>query len=233
MQQIKKPLFVTCLTLLLNISFAQKLAQIIVTNSGNSNVISFLVDETVFVNITPEGKIIDWGVENSLRSKYYYPYPAKLDKYMGKEEYYPATANDGSREKIKYIGRTIITYYSSDENEKWTGKLKSIGPIFFDYYNSYEDSLSRGKIKNAGQVLFTYYGSFDDAAYKGKLKSVGTTPLTYYSSFDDKAFRGKIKSIDRQSFVYYSSYDRRDYSGSLKTGYRILLFGGIKYFVVN
>jgi hypothetical protein len=230
---MKKLFFITGLMLLLTPAFAQKLAQIIVTNSNNSNIISFLVDETVMVNITPDGKIIEWGVENSLRSKYYYPYPAKLDKYMGKEEYYPTTANDGSREKIKYIGSTVITYYSSDDNEKWTGKLKTIGPIFFDYYASYEDTLMRGKIKNAGAVPFTWYGSFDDAAYKGKLKSVGSTSLTYYSSFDDKAFRGKIKSIDRQSFVYYSSYDRKDYSGSLKTGYRILLFGGIKYFVIN
>lgn len=230
---MKKLLFITALLLLATSSFAQKLAQIIVNNYGNSNVITFLVDETVFVNLTPDGKIIDWGVDNPLRSKYYYPYPAKLDKYMGKEEYYDSAANDGSRGKIKYIGRTAFTYYSSAENEKWTGKLKSIGALFFDYYNFYEDQAVRGNLKNAGPVQFTYYGSWDDAAYKGKLKSVGSTAFTYYSTVDDKAFRGKIKSIDRQSFVYYSSYDRKEFSGSLKTGYRILLFGGIKYFVIN
>ena len=219
--------------LLATSGFAQKLAQIILNNSSNSNIISFLVDETVFVNITPDGKIINWGIENNMRRQYNYGYPAKLDKYMGKEEYYPETANDGSRGKVKYIGRTAFTYYSSAENEKWTGKLKSIGPILFDYYAFYEDAASRGNIKNAGTVIFTYFSSLDDAAYKGKLKSVGSTSLTYYSSFDDKAFRGKIKSIDRQPFVYYSSYDRREYSGTLKTGYRVLHFGGIKYFIIN
>ena len=219
--------------LLLTSAFTQKLAQIVVANNSNSNIISFLVDETVLVNITPDGKIIDWGIESTWRRQYNYGYPAKLDKYMGREEYYPASADEGSRGKIKYIGRTSFTYYSSAENEKWTGKLKSIGSIIFDYYFFYEDQAFRGNIKNAGSVPFTWFSSFDDAAYKGKLKSVGTTSLSYYSSFDDKAFRGKVKSIDRQSFEYYSSYDRREYSGMLKTGYRILLFGGIKYFVIN
>lgn len=230
---MKKLFLIAGLILLVTSAFAQKLAHIVISNHGNSNIFSFLVDESVYVNITPDGKIIDWGVENSLRSRYNYPYPAVLDKYMGKEEYYPETANDGSRGKVKYIGRTAFTYYSSADNEKWTGKIKTIGPIFFDYYAFYDDKAFSGNIKNAGPVVFTYFGSYDDAVYKGKLRSVGTTSLTYYSSFDDKAFRGKIKSIDRQSFIYYSSYDRREYSGSLKKGYRILLFGGIRYFVIN
>ena len=228
---IKKLFFITGL-LLPGISlFSQKLAQVVVTNNSSSNIISFLVDETVIVNITPDGKIIDWGIENNRIRQYYYP--AKLDKYMGKEEYYLPTDNEGSRGKVKYIGRTALTYYSSAENEKWTGRLKSIGPVLIDYYQFYEDIKYRGNIKNSGSVLFTYFSSLDDGAYKGKLKSVGTTFLTYYSSFDDKSFRGKVKSIDRQSFVYYSSYDRREYSGSLKTGYRILFFSGIKYLVIN
>ena len=228
---MKKLFFITGLILLVTCAFAQKLAQIIVPNNSNSNIISFLVDETVIVNITTDGKISNWGIENNTARQY--NYPAKLDKYMGKEEYYPETDNEASRGKVKYIGRTAFTYYSSGENEKWVGKLKSIGPIVFDYYTSYEDVAFRGYIKNSGSVLFTYFSSFDDASYKGKLKSVGTTSLTYYSSFDDKAFKGKIKTIDRQSFVYYSSYDRREFSGSLKTGFRILYFNGIKYFIIN
>ena len=230
---MKKLFFITGFLLLATFSFAQKLAQIIVANYSNSNIISFIVDETIFVNITPDGKIIDWGVENKMWQQYNYNYPPRLEKYMGKEEYYPSTANDGSRGKVKYIGRTSFTYYSSAENERWTGKLKTIGPLLFDYYASYEDTAFRGNIKNAGPFLFTWFSSFDDKAYKGKLKSVGSISLTYYSSFDDKAFRGKIKSIGGQSFEYYSSYDRREYSGSLKTGYRTLLLGGVKYFVIN
>lgn len=230
---MKKLFFITGLILLATSAVAQKIEHIIVGNSSHSNIISFLVDGTVFVNITPEGKIIDWGVENSLRSQYHFPYPAKLDKYMGKEEYYPETAAEGSAGKVKYIGRTSFTYYSRAENERWAGKVKTIGPLILDYYAAYEDTAFRGNIKNAGTVTFTFYSSLDDRAYKGKLKSVGSTSLTYYSSFDDKAFRGKIKSIGWQTFVYYSSYDRREYSGTLKTGYRILLFNGIKYYVMH
>lgn len=230
---MKKLFLIPLLLVVVTSTFAQKLAQLILTNTGSSNIISFLVDETVFVNVTPDGKIIDWGIENNTRRQYNYNYPVKLDKYMGKEEYYPETANDGSRGKIKYIGRTAFNYYSSNENENLTGKLKSIGPVFIDYYAIYEDATFRGNIKNAGSIFFSYFSSLDDVGYKGKLKSVGTTSLTYYSSFDDKAFRGKIKSIERQSFVYYSSYDRPEYRGSLKSGYRILYFNGIKYFIIN
>ena len=229
---MKKLFFLLILIFLVASSFAQQLAQIILGSTGSSTIYSYVIDETVFVNITPDGKISNWGIVNNLKNRYNYNYPAQLDKYMGKEEYYPENANDGSRGKVKYIGRTAFTYYSSYENEKWTGKLKSIGPYLIEYYSYYEDTAYRGNIKNAGSVPFTYFSSYDDVLYKGKLKSVGNTSLTYYSSFDDKAFRGKIKSIDRESFVYYSSYDR-DYGGSLKSGNRVSFFGGVKYFVTN
>jgi hypothetical protein len=230
---MKKSFFITVFLFLVTSAFTQKLAQIIVANHSNSNIITFLIDEIVFVNITPDGKIIDWGIENTMWRQYDYNYPPRLEKYMGKEEYYPATGNDGSRGKVKYIGRTAFTYYSSAENERWTGKIKTIGPLLFDYYAPYEDTAIRGNIKNAGPVLFTWYSSLDDAVYKGKLRSVGSISLTYYSSFDDKAYKGKIKSIGRQSFVYYSSFDRREYSGSMKSSFRTLLFGGVKYYVIN
>ena len=69
---MKKLFFITGLMLLVTSAFAQKLAQIILPNTSNSNIISFLVDETVFVNITPDGKIIDWGVESVTRRQYNY-----------------------------------------------------------------------------------------------------------------------------------------------------------------
>lgn len=226
---MKRLLFITGIILLATTGFSQKLAQLSLSNYGSSVVITFLVDGVVFVNITPDGKIIDWGIED--RGYQSHSTPPKLEKYMGKEEYYSATDSEAIRGKVKYIGRTAFTYYSAVENEKWAGKIKNIGPVLFDYYPLYEDVAFRGNIKNAGAVLFSWFGSYENAAYKGKIKSVGTTSITYYGSFDDKAFRGKIKTIDRQQFIYYSSYDRREYSGSLKTGYRVLLFNGIKYFI--
>jgi hypothetical protein len=230
---MKKLFFITALTTIVSSAFAQQLAQVILSNYGNSNYVSFLVDENIIVNVTLDGKIIQWGTENTLRSQYAYNYPPTLDKYMGREEYYPATADGGSRGKVKYIGRTAFTYYSSDENEKWTGKIKSIGPTLIDYYASYEDTALRGNIKKAGSLAFTYFTSYDDVLFKGRLKSVGNTDITYYSSFDDKAFRGKVKSVGRELYVYYSSYDSRDYGGALKSGNRLSHFGGVKFFVIN
>jgi hypothetical protein len=223
--------FVTILTVLLSPVFAQSLAQITIDNRGNSDIITFLVDETVLVNMTKDGKIIDWGIEeNTGRTNMY---PGMLGKYMGKEEYYPSTDNEAYRGKVKYIGRTAFTYYTSDDGEALKGKVKTIGINVLDYYMPYDDAAFRGNLKNAGSLTFTYYRSFDNDSYKGKIKTVGATNLTYYGSFDDKAYRGKIKNIDRSSFTYYSSYDAQGYGGVLKTGSQIVYNGNVKYFIKN
>jgi len=218
-------------TFLLSAGFAQKLAQVTIDNRSNAAIISFLVDETVVLNINKDGNIIDWGIEyNTVRTSIY---PAKLLKYMGREEYYSSTDNEAYRGKIKYIGRTLITYYSSYENEEFRGKVKNIGPNLFDYYPSYDDKAFKGNIKNAGSVSISYYSSFDDETYRGKIKAVGNISLTYYGLMDDKAYRGKVKNIDRSLFTYYSSYDRPGYAGILKKGSPILYSGGIKYYIKN
>lgn len=228
---MKKLSFVISFTLLLTSAFTQRLAQITLTRSANSDIISFLVDETVIVNMTKDGKVIDWGIENNtVRTN---NYPGRLDKYMGREEYYPSSENEAYRGKVKYIGRTIFTYYTSDESETLKGKVKTMGTNLFDYYTSYDDAAFKGNLKNAGPLSFTWFSSFDNDAYKGRIKTVGSTILTYYGSFDDKAFRGKIKSIGQSSFTYYSSYDRIGYNGIMKTGSPIMYIDGIKYFIRN
>ncbi len=209
---------------------AQNLAQITIGNRGNQDVITFLVDEAVAVNMKKDGKIIDWGIERTYQRTGIYPI---LEKYMGKEEYYPSTDNEAYRGKVKYIGRTLFTYYTSSDNEALKGKVKTIGTNILDYYRDYDDSAFKGNLKNAGPVSFTYYSSFDDEFSKGKIKSIGSTALAYYGSIDDKAYRGKIKNVDRNLFTYYSSYDRKEYNGMMKTGSQILSSGGIKFIIKN
>lgn len=218
------------LTFLLTPAFAQNLAQITIGNRGNQDIITFLVDETVVVNMTKDGKIIDWGIEFTYQRTGIYP---RLEKYMGKEEYYPSADNEAYRGKVKYIGRTLFTYYTSSDNEALKGKVKTIGTNIVDYYRDYDNAAFKGNLKNAGPVTFTYYSSFDDESYKGKIKSVGSTNLAYYGSIDDKAYRGKVKNVDRHLFTYYSSYDRKEYSGMMKTGSQILSSGGLKFIIKN
>lgn len=213
-------------------SFSQRLAQIKLTTDGNSDIISFVTEDAVIVNITRDGKIIDWGVENNTGR--YYNYPGRLEKFMGRTDFYTANDNEDSRGKVKNIGRTTFTYYAAYENELLKGKIKNMGSIFFDYFNSYDDDAWKGKIKNAGSVSFAYYRSTDNDAYKGKFKNIGSSSLTYFSSFDDKAYRGKIKSIDNRSFSYYSSFDRPEYRGSMKGGNQPnYIINGVKYLLGN
>ena len=217
-------------TFLLTPAFAQKLAQITIDNRGKQDILTFLVDEFVVVNITKDGKIIDWGTEYTSPQTGVYP---KLEKYMGREEYYPSTDNEAYRGKVKYIGRTLFIYYTSDDNEALKGKVKMIGTNLLDYYTEYDDAAFKGYLRNAGPVSFTYYGSYNDEFYKGKIKSIGSTMVSYYGAIDDKAYRGKVKSIDRNLFTYYSSFDRREFSGSMKTGSPMISSGSIKYIIKN
>lgn len=210
--------------------WAQNLAQITIDNRGDKDIITFLVDGTVAVNVSKDGNIIEWGLEYTVPQTGMYP---RLEKYMGKEEYYPSTDNEAYAGKVKYIGRTLFTYYASYDNEALKGKVKTIGITMLDYYRDYDNPAYKGSLKIAGSVMFTYYGSFDDQFYKGKIKSIGATQLSYYGSLDDKAFRGKVKNIDRNVFNYYSSYDRKEYGGMMKSGSQMLSSGGHKYIVKN
>ncbi|MGH2648255.1 MAG: hypothetical protein ACRDE8_11835, partial [Ginsengibacter sp.] len=183
--------FLLILTFLSGSSFAQNIAQVTIDNRGKDDVITFLVDESVVVNITKDGKIISWGTEYTTPLTGVYP---RLEKYMGREEYYPATDNEAYRGKIKYIGRTLLTYYTSDDNESLKGKVKTIGTALLSYYTDYDDVAFKGFLKSSGSVPLTYYSSFQDEFFKGKIKSIGGTTLSYYGSFDDKAYRGKVKN---------------------------------------
>lgn len=210
---------------------AQTLSRITITNNTNADIISF-EDQTLVINITEEGSVINWGTKYSGPNRNIYS-QERLEKYMGREEYYAQSENEACRGKIKYIGRVSLTYYTDEEDKDLKGKIKSIGNQRVEYYNAYIDIAVKGKVKTIGNTSFTYYLSFDDVAYKGKLRSVGETALIYYSSFDDKVLKGKIKSINGSVFTYYSSYDRREYSGSLKSGARELYFNGIYYYLRN
>lgn len=222
-------ILVFCLLAVLNHSpaLAQVARQITMDIQGNSPVISFLVDESIIVNISQEGTILDFGIENNSVYNYHF----KLDKYMGRVDHYSANDNEAFQGKIKYIGRTLFTYYSASENDMFRGKIKTIGTIRFSYFTGYDDEAFRGKIKEAGLLSFNWYGSIDNEAFKGKLKTVGGTPLTYYAAYDDKAYKGKIKSIGTTSYTYYSFYDRQEYRGAMKTGNRTPNINGIKYLI--
>ena len=76
------------LTFFLTPSFGQSLAQITIGNRGSQDIITFLVDESVVVNMTTAGKFVNWVIERTYQRSGIYPI---LEKYMGKEEYYPST----------------------------------------------------------------------------------------------------------------------------------------------
>lgn len=226
---MKKIFFAAVVTFLSAMSYEQRLSQITLTTNGSADIITFLTEDAVFINISKDGKILDWGIE--AKTGRYNNYPGKLDPYMGRVDYFSATDNEDSRGKVKYIGRTAITYYAASENELFKGKVKSMNTNLFDYYDNYSDETAKGKIKNAGSNSFSYYSAFENEAFRGRLKNVGPSILTYYASYDDKAYKGKIKSIGNQNFTYYSSFDRQEYQGMMKgaSGQLQFVISGIKY----
>jgi hypothetical protein len=207
---------------------AQRISRVTIMNSGTLNGFSVLTSpDNVTVNLSPEGDIVEFGTEyQSERIQDY----TRIEKYLGRVEYYTNMDDAAFRGKVKYIGGTQIMYYASYEADSLKGKVKSIGIVQLDYYRPYDDAIVRGKIKSFGSNAVTYYTSFDNEALRGKLKSLGSVQLTYYSSFDDKAFKGKIKSIGNVSYTYYSSFDR-NYAGSFKTGTQNVYANGINFYI--
>lgn len=224
---MKKIFFTLIATFFISIGFAQSISKITLSGNGQVDVFAFGLDENVQVYVTKTGSISKWGFDRYIG--YQENYNGDLQPYVGRTELYTQLDDEALRGKVKYIGRTLLTYYASYENEELRGKLKSIGSISLDYYQSFEDAAYRGNIKMLGSQQVTWYASYENADIKGKLKSLGPTSFTYYGSFEDKAFRGKIKSIDRYNFVYYSSFEQ--YSGSLKNGASIINANGIKYYL--
>ena len=210
---------------------AQTIYKVNLSGTGSLEKIAFLLNEAVVVNISKDGSLLTWGVDNYVGRAD--NYNDRLVEYTGKTGYYGENDNEAFRGKLRFIGQTYFTYYGSYDNEMLRGKIKSIGNMPLDYYLSYDNETYRGNIKSIGSMAVTWYGSFDNVGYKGKLKNLGITAFSYYSSFDDKLIRGKIKMIDRTAFTYYTSQDQKDYRGGFKTGSPLTYVNGIKFFIGN
>jgi hypothetical protein len=223
-----KNLFATVIFVILTMgSFAQRIAKVTMSNTGVTEMISIGLDENAVVNISQDGNIINYGVEYfSERVSNY----SRLEQYNGRVDLYAATDDKFAQGKLKYIGRTAVTYYAAYEDESLRGKIKTIGSLIFNYYMPFDEEYAKGKIKSIGTSSLTYYSAFENDGLRGKIKSIASTNLTYYSSFDDKAFKGKIKSIGSVSFTYYGSFDRQ-FAGAMKTGSQQQNVNGINFMV--
>lgn len=229
---MKKILIAVAALFFINQLSAQSLYRITLTGAGSVEAISFETEPDIMLNISPEGNIISWGFD-VYKNRGGENYTGQYQPYAGRTEYYTENDDPAFRGKIKYIGRTSITWYASYDGDAFKGKIKSIGSMRVEYYDNYEDQNERGKIKSIGGSPVSWYASFTNEAFRGKLKSIGSTSITYYSSTDDKAYRGKVQSINGSVFTYYSSFDLPQYRGSMKSGSQILMANGIKYFVRN
>lgn len=187
----------------------------------------FTADQQAIIKISPEGNVIEWGVEMQQGQVGYYQ--GRLLPFMGRVEYYGPETDEAFRGKVKSIGGSTITYYPSSMPQAQKGKVKSIGSAMLDYYMDYDNELLRGKLKTAGNITISYYASYDNEAYRGKLKSVGNTGITYYSVFDDKSNQGKLKSIGSSNFTWYNNFDRKELQGAMKSGETIQKVNGVMY----
>jgi hypothetical protein len=222
---MKPFIFIVAFTIFSNNIFAQKLAKVTISNNGTTESLSIALDENVLINLTADGNLINYGIEYfSERITNY----SRMESYNGRTELYSNYDDKAFQGKLKYIGRTLISYYASYDAETLRGKIKSIGNLTISYFMPFEDETLRGKIKSIGSNSIAFFTSFDNIALRGKIRSIGSTQLNYYSSFDDAAFKGRIKSIGTASFTYYSSFDKI-YAGAMKTGSQQQNINGIMY----
>ncbi len=209
--------------------YAQSLSHVSIKGGLALSYFAFTTDQQVIIKISPDGKLLEYGMEVSQGR--FYNQPGRLEPYMGRVEKYGPQYDAAFVGKVKSIGTCNITYYNSYDKASLAGKIRSIGSVFLDYYEDFDNEAFAGKLRTAGSVNLGYYSSFENEAYRGKLKSVRNNQLTYHSSFDDKAIRGKIKSIGNNQIEWYTSMDRRGYGGSMKSGSLSRYVDGIQYII--
>ncbi len=226
---MKRLLFLLCFTLATLFAISQNISKVTLGETGNMAFLSIDIDENIQINVSPEGSIAEWGID--LYKGRYQMNMTRLEPYTGRVDHYSEYDNVAYKGKIKYIGRTLVTYYASFDDEILVGKIKSIGKINLDYHPKYENTAYAGKLKSAGPLEITYYPAFGKDPNAGKLKSVGSASLTYYGPFEDKAFQGKVKSIGNINYQYFSSTERPEYRGRLKSGSTIQPVNGIWFHI--
>ena len=211
---ITKKLFILLSLLpLAGVAYSQQLSQVTFTNGANLSYFSFLTDQGVFIRVSPDGKVLEWGSEVMADRGYYYA--PRLQPFMGRVEYFNTELDSAVKGKVKSIGSSFITYYGGYEEGSKRGKIKSLGPLQFDYYSAYDEKSLQGKLKTIGIYLLDYHRQYENEAVRGKLKSIGAMPVTYYSPFEDRYNAGKLKSIGTVSYTWYSEYERA--KGALKS----------------
>lgn len=208
--------------------FGQRISKITITGSGSVSDIVIGLDENVQVYISKEGQISKWGFDRFIGTQE--NYNDYLEPYVGRVEYYSENDDVLLRGKVKYIGKTLLSYFPSYEIESLRGKLKSIGSLNMAYYQApYADKAMAGSLKTIGQQNIEWYASYENEGLRGKLKNVGGTAITFYGAFEDKAFRGKLKSIGSNYFTYYSSSEQ--FSGNIKSGASTVTANGVKFYI--
>ncbi len=211
----------------ISITVAQRISKIAISNAGIFQTITIATDDNAVINLSPNGDVINYGTEYFSEKIQNY---SRLEKFNGRVDLFGTTDDAALQGKLKYIGRTAVTYYASYDIEALRGKVKTIGSLTLNYFMPYDDASEKGKIKSIGSSLLQYFTSFDNEALRGKLKALASTNLNYYSSFDDQAIRGKIKSIGQINFTYYNSFDRQ-FAGAMKTGNQNSIIAGVNYFI--
>ena len=215
--------FLSCLTHL----FAQRISKILLSSAGTLQTFTITTDDNAVINLNPNGNVVNYGTEYFSEKIQNY---SRIEKFNGRLELFAATDDKAMQGKLKYLGRTPVTYYASYEMETLRGKIKSIGNLVINYFMEYDDATLKGKLKSIGNTQLQYYTAFDNEALRGKLKSVASTNLNYYPSFEDKAIKGKIKSIGQINFTYYTSFEKQ-FTGAIKTGNQTQNVAGINYYI--
>jgi hypothetical protein len=208
---------------------SQKLSQVTFSGATTLSYFSFLTDQDVYIRISPEGNLMEYGMEfkSERNNNYYAP---KLQPFMGRIDYYgPETVDSAYRGKVKSIGTCVLTYFGSYEKDDKPGKVKSIGLLRLDYYTQFENAAFKGKLRFAGTTVLEYYPSLENEALRGKLKSVSNTLIKYHSTFDDKLIQGKVKSIGSVAYNWGTSLDPQGQKGALKSGSYRAIINGVTY----
>ena len=99
-------IFLICITSL----SAQKISKISINSAGVLQMFTITTDDNAVINLNSNGEVVNYGTEYFSEKIQNY---SRIEKFNGRVDLFSVTDDKAFQGKLKYIGRTAITYYAS------------------------------------------------------------------------------------------------------------------------
>ena len=93
---------------------AQRISKITINTEGALQIFSITTDDNAVINVNPNGEVVNYGTEYFSEKIQNF---SRIEMFNGRVDLFGSTDDKAFQGKLKYIGRTAVTYYASYDIE--------------------------------------------------------------------------------------------------------------------